>query len=60
MHRVACCGKVIGPAVVVLDGDRVADYYLPSGEQAFTEWVGGTAVLEKGADGYVHALLTED
>ncbi len=51
VHKAVCAGVVTDMAIVVLEGDRVVDVKHFATEQAFTEWRGGTAVVEKGADG---------
>lgn len=40
-------GQTIAPAVVEVEGRRVKAFYALRGEQAFTEWIGGTALLRE-------------
>lgn len=48
VHRVIVDGKVIPMCVVGIESDGVVSFYEPfSGEQPFTEWIGGTVVLGK-------------
>ena len=53
---VAAEGEMAAPGAVEIDGCRVALVTRLDGEQAFTEWLGGTITLRRLADGSVGAF----
>lgn len=54
-HRLETPSGVIHLGVVVIRGGIVEGYFSFSGEIPFTEWLGGTIVIQPDADGRLRA-----
>lgn len=50
-HRVVTDNGIYRMAVVELEGEKVVGFRQLSGEEPFTEWLGGEIVLKQGDNG---------
>lgn len=54
-HEVLIADKTYSPGVVEIVEGKVVSCYKLIGEQAQTEWFGGTIIVKKNAEGYSKA-----